>query len=522
MASYNDVMFIVKLKDLQNMSARRSMLLAVGLVAASIFPGHAEAAGCTLVDRVTGNVFSVFDGTLYKNKPNFSQYCINRVDLEYKKELWPKDNPDFDALPPRSIVEDNGISANNSGLPAILDIEQWSTTAEFADNETKYLTIYDWFKGKAPDIPVGYYRVAPRRNYSAALAGPGSSKYKNWQADNDRRAELARRVDVLYPSLYTLFDDVEGWKIYAKANIEEARRIAPGKPVIVFIWPQFHVSNDTLRYKFIDGAFWRVQLEFLREHADGIVIWGGWSGSPLDWDESAPWWQETLDFLSSGFTQVSEGDPLPPPDPTPIPDPNDSSPPSVTILNPTNGSEVAMGSTIESTVSASDETELTTVDVYVDGSKAVTFAGEGVFKFNWKTSQNSGVKHVIMAKAVDGAGNSSSSEVAVTTAVADPNPTPPDGSDVEPPTVQILEPSNGAKVRSKKVTITFEASDAQELYKVALFIDGEHLRTFRDGDPYVYEWKPTRGRYGNNHIIKVVATDIAKNKATSKVTVKTR
>lgn len=35
--------------------------------------------------------------------------------------------------------------------------------------------------------------------------------------------------------------------------------------------------------------YWRLQLETVRQHADGIVIWGGWNGNgPARWDNAMP------------------------------------------------------------------------------------------------------------------------------------------------------------------------------------------------------------------------------------------
>jgi len=64
--------------------------------------------------------------------------------------------------------------------------------------------------------------------------------------------------------------------------------------VYVFLWPEYHIGNIWLRGKNIPGRFWRHELEFCRERADGIVIWGGWQ---KQWDADAPWWKETQDFL---------------------------------------------------------------------------------------------------------------------------------------------------------------------------------------------------------------------------------
>ena len=56
---------------------------------------------------------------------------------------------------------------------------------------------------------------------------------------------------------------------------------------------------------YIDADFWRLQLETVAEHADGVVIWGGWDfdhNRPARWDERVPWWQATRASLPIGRT----------------------------------------------------------------------------------------------------------------------------------------------------------------------------------------------------------------------------
>ena len=121
--------------------------------------------------------------------------------------------------------------------------------------------------------------------------------YSTWQAENDRLAPLAKDVDAFFPSLYTFYADRNGWVRYATAQINEARRYGGGKPVFVFLAPQYHESNKILGGRFIEPKYWKLQLETASQQADGIVIWGGWKNGPAEWDEAAPWWKATKEFL---------------------------------------------------------------------------------------------------------------------------------------------------------------------------------------------------------------------------------
>ena len=180
---------------------------------------------------------------------------------------------------------------------AVIDIEHWPTRGKsgpVAEGLAKYRAVLGWFHGEVPTLRVGYYGVPPIRDYWRAIKGPSSAEYAAWQAENDRLAPLAKDVDALFPSLYTFYSDRNGWVKYAIAQIKEARRYGTGKPVYAFLMPTYHNSNKILGGRFIEPEYWKLQLETILRHADGIVIWGG---PKTEWDEDAPWWRVTKQFL---------------------------------------------------------------------------------------------------------------------------------------------------------------------------------------------------------------------------------
>ena len=83
-----------------------------------------------------------------------------------------------------------------------------------------------------------------------------------WQKENDNVASIAKLADVLFPSIYTFYEDRNGWSKYAIAQIQEARRHADGKPVYVFLWPQYHESNKKLANTFLPGDYWRMEARY--------------------------------------------------------------------------------------------------------------------------------------------------------------------------------------------------------------------------------------------------------------------
>lgn len=82
----------------------------------------------------------------------------------------------------------------------------------------------------------------------------------------------------------------------------------PRAPVYPFIWMNYHVASaPSLTGQQIGREFWKRQLETIRAHADGVVIWGGYQET---WDPNPPWWLATLEFVrqplaSPAATQLS-------------------------------------------------------------------------------------------------------------------------------------------------------------------------------------------------------------------------
>ena len=243
------------------------------------------------------NQFVVFDATWHKGKPDLSQYGLRPITL-IGGQLWEK-GADRAYLPKKNQVRPLAEQAMASGGIAVLDIEHWPVRGDHAvvgESLTKLSTVLAWFHEAFPGLQVGYYGVPPIRDYWRAIKGSGTKEYLAWQAENDALRPLANDVDILFPSLYTFYPHREGWVEYAVAQIRETRRYGQGKPVYVFLWPAYHESNLLLGNKSIEPEFWKLQLETVRAHADGIVIWGGGGSS---WNEQAPWWKITKEFMGT-------------------------------------------------------------------------------------------------------------------------------------------------------------------------------------------------------------------------------
>lgn len=248
--------------------------------------------------------FPVFDAMLYRNKPDLSAAGLLPIVGAYAGhfgDTWHRVPSQF---PPKGKVQQVAREAVGKASLAFLDIEHWpqkGSQVTVADSVNKYVQVAQWFREAAPGLALGYYGIPPLQDYWRAIDSTSSAEYVSWMSDNDRLRPLANTVDIFFPSLYTFYDDREGWRRQAIAQIAEARRYGGGKPIYVFLWPQFHDSNPDLAWKYLPTDFWRLELDTARQYADGIVIWGGWGpeNDSVEWNERAPWWTTTKAFLSS-------------------------------------------------------------------------------------------------------------------------------------------------------------------------------------------------------------------------------
>ena len=253
--------------------------------------------------------FEIFDATIFRGKPSPSVIGMKPLPVVYTGRLWgPEDDRTF--LPKEEQVLRVAREFENHQGPIVLDVEHWpvrGTPQTRAESLEKYLTLLRWFRKGAPNSSLGYYGLPPIRDYWRAVKGQHTSAYKEWQKENDAVTTIAREVDVLFPSIYTFYDDEKGWERYAVAQICEARRYG-SKKVYPFIWFQFHDSNVQLKGQFLPGRLWALQLETMARLADGLVIWGGWNvitNRQMDWDDQAEWWRVTKKFLESDLAKNS-------------------------------------------------------------------------------------------------------------------------------------------------------------------------------------------------------------------------
>lgn len=245
--------------------------------------------------------FTVFDNLHYAEKPDTATFGIANCNIIYG-HLWPAPKRikttaptvpgdsqlNDDAPLPNALMEPAfKAEAEKCGQkpgPIVLDFEahQLSGKPELVlPHFAAYESLVRWTKEAAPGHLVGYY------GHGLFPEQPG----KRYQAE---AAKLADLVDAFFPSMYVFGDDRAAWQKKAAALVAQAHRLAPGKPVCFYLWPQYHEGSPKA-LQFVSGDYWLWQLETARKvGADGVVMWS--SNSPA-WNPEAEWWQATLKFL---------------------------------------------------------------------------------------------------------------------------------------------------------------------------------------------------------------------------------
>jgi hypothetical protein len=246
---------------------------------------------------------TIWDATAYVGKTSEVSQLLRPVPLIYGSEVWSSGQSRANLPDETSFKEIVRRKAGSSPL-LVLNIEDWKTVGpaeEVAATVSKLSTLVAWAKAALPNTQVGIYSLVPVRDYWVAQKPLSDPRFAKWELENDALLPLATNVDVLFPSLYTFYPDRDGWRKYAVLNIAQGRRLAPGKPMYVFLWHEYHTSSVN-KGKEVEHDYWTEQLEIACRYTNGAVVWGGWdlvTNKPKAFHEDLPWWRSTKAFLQS-------------------------------------------------------------------------------------------------------------------------------------------------------------------------------------------------------------------------------
>ena len=174
----------------------------------------------------------------------------------------------------------------------------------------------------------------------------------------------------------------------------------------------------------------------------------------------------------------------------------DVTPPVVGFVSPGNGASITGNVSIS--VSATDNTAVSSVTLTVDGVAAATDT-VSPYTFTWNTNATLNGSHTLAATALDGAGNSNISSISVIVNNV---------LDTSAPAIRITSPSDGNKVTSN-VSVKVNASDNVAVMKVELYVDGL-LQGVSTAAPFTTKWNTAKAAKGP-HTLSCKAYDSAGN-----------
>lgn len=246
----------------------------------------------------TQPAFRMFDSTLHTGKPDLSADGVERLAFLNSSDLWTWGSS---PTQPDEITVRKVMSRFGAGDLVALDIEHWpvanysgAPSVKIDANIAKLRRVANIASDQAPDVKLGYNALLPLLSYYAPTT-ERADWMTYWKTNNKRLEAVAEKVDVIFPSLFNFEPNQKRWVTYAKANIAEAKKY--GKPVYVVLWHTYHGSHAQLAGEPIPPDFWKLQLETVRSAgANGVVIR---SDQAQPWDENAPWWVETKEFIAS-------------------------------------------------------------------------------------------------------------------------------------------------------------------------------------------------------------------------------
>ncbi|MDF1552141.1 MAG: S8 family serine peptidase [Deferrisomatales bacterium] len=179
----------------------------------------------------------------------------------------------------------------------------------------------------------------------------------------------------------------------------------------------------------------------------------------------------------------------------------DTQPPMVRIDSPTGGT---VSSTVPVDVTATDAGAVARVELWVDDVLDATDT-MAPFSFALNTGAYADGPRALIARAVDAAGNTATSDAVLVTIdnVRDP-------LDEVPPTVAITSPAAGALVGGR-VEITAVATDDVQLSLLEILVDGNPICA-SNFSPLGCTWNARKASFGS-HSIAARASDTAGNQA---------
>lgn len=317
------------------------MPVAILLLAVFLIVGHQSLAASAQRATTTRSVattqgltaerFRVYDSLLYRaGKPRSERIGMLQAFVSghgfWRRNLFGAEDQSAPSEAACRLLARKLDRGNVAHRIFVIDIEHWPVDPRrdpiptVDESLEKLGQILDWMHDERPNLRIGLYGVMPVGDYYVPAAylewleqrgrtiddpgppddSPACREGMEWVKASDYvLKKLGPKVDFLCPSLYTFFDEPERWRRTAQAQMTVARRA--GKPVYPFLWPRYHQNNEAKAYQRLPADMWGDELQFVGEHADGMVLWD-WDGFDKPWrpwNPRAEWWLIASDFIRS-------------------------------------------------------------------------------------------------------------------------------------------------------------------------------------------------------------------------------
>ncbi|HEX2529083.1 MAG TPA: hypothetical protein VHL31_22660 [Geminicoccus sp.] len=241
--------------------------------------------------------FQAWECMRWNNAPASLATCgLRRMPIYYQNSLVTGTELDFPKLD--KVIAN--IKANRQSF-VTLDIE-WNAAS--TSDRQKMIRLVAYMRSKLPTTTkLAIFGRMPKPRYADYVAG--GERLARMRRENRLMIPLAEKVDWIMPQFYTYNTNRKDWVKFAEIMISEARIY--NKPVMPWVWPQYNdwSADKSLRYQFISGDFFRLQLDTTYRLADSLCIWGTLKPLPngtrgrATWNPNAPWWLQTKAFLKS-------------------------------------------------------------------------------------------------------------------------------------------------------------------------------------------------------------------------------
>jgi hypothetical protein len=107
------------------------LFFGLGWLCWGVFSRPLPESDASSANEPVSRTFIVFDGTLYKQKPDLSQYGVRPITILYENRFWPSGEATT-TLPEEGIVHTLATEVASSLSPVVIDIERWPVTGSLS------------------------------------------------------------------------------------------------------------------------------------------------------------------------------------------------------------------------------------------------------------------------------------------------------------------------------------------------------------------------------------------------------